>query len=259
MLQTNEMEQAFDEYARYYDLLYKDKDYEAEVAYISSLLEKFAHENTRVLEFGSGTGIHGSLLANESRKIDGIELSPEMVKQIRETEDFKVTIGDIATAKTGKKYGAVLSLFHVISYLTTKEKQLEVFKNANAHLDMGGVFIFDVWHSQAVQKSKPEVRAKRMEDSKYEVVRLAEPNIFEIENNVQVNYSIFIREKTKPDFQLIKESHFLHHFNDKEITEIAGEAGFVVLSSEEFLTARRPSDDTWGVCYILRKINEVAF
>lgn len=251
------MAQAFDEYARYYDLLYKDKDYEAEVAYISNLLEKFAHENTRVLEFGSGTGIHGSLLANKSRKIDGIELSPEMVKQIQETEDFRVTVGDIANTNTGKKYGAVLSLFHVISYLTTREKQLEVFKNANAHLEMGGVFIFDVWYSPAVQKSKPEVRAKRMEDSQFEIVRLAEPEIFEVENNVQVMYSIFIREKSKTDFRLIKESHFLHHFNDKEISEIAGDTGFDVIGSEEFLTARRPSENTWGVCYILEKINEV--
>ncbi len=251
------MAKSFDEYAKYYDLLYKDKDYEAEVAYISSLLDKFSHENRRVLEFGSGTGIHGSLLANKSRKIDGIELSPGMVSQARETENFSVTIGDIATTKTGKKYGTVLSLFHVISYLTTREKQLEVFKNANSHLEMGGGFIFDVWYSQAVHKSKPEVRVKRMEDSNYEIVRLAEPNVFETENNVEVNYSIFIREKSNTDFQLIRESHLLHHFSDDEISDLAHDTGFAVIGSEEFLTEKSPSSGTWGVCYILKKISEI--
>ena len=49
----------FADYARYYDLLYRDKDYAAEAEYIACLVRKF-HPSARsiIIELGSGTGIH---------------------------------------------------------------------------------------------------------------------------------------------------------------------------------------------------------
>ena len=42
------MADVFDAYARYYDLLYKDKDYAGEAAYVHGLIQKY------------GTGARGS-------------------------------------------------------------------------------------------------------------------------------------------------------------------------------------------------------
>ena len=53
----------FNSYSRYYNLLYRDKDYLAEVEYILDLIRRFSVSGTQLLEFGSGTGKHGRLLA----------------------------------------------------------------------------------------------------------------------------------------------------------------------------------------------------
>ena len=71
----------FDAYSRYYDLLYRDKDYAAEVDYIDRLLQRHGVSGKDLLEFGSGTGKHGRLLAERGYRVTGIERSAEMVAQ----------------------------------------------------------------------------------------------------------------------------------------------------------------------------------
>ena len=69
----------FDEYARYYDLLYQDKDYQAEADYVAALIRRFHPDAQSILEMGSGTGKHARLLADRGYKVHGIERSPEML------------------------------------------------------------------------------------------------------------------------------------------------------------------------------------
>lgn len=136
-------EKVFNAYSRYYDLIYQDKDYNRETVYIQSILNRFNIPSGELLEFGSGTGKHGSLLAESGYKVHGIELSKEMVDQSQIVEGFSCQHGDITTVKMHKKYDAVLSLFHVISYQTHNSQLQAVFANAAEHLKIGGLFIFD--------------------------------------------------------------------------------------------------------------------
>jgi predicted TPR repeat methyltransferase len=64
-IQNNQSEEAtlnntsvFADYARYYDLLYRDKDYAAAAEYVAGLIRKFHPSARPILELGSGTGIH---------------------------------------------------------------------------------------------------------------------------------------------------------------------------------------------------------
>ena len=140
----------FNAYSRYYDLLYRDKDYDAETNYITELLERFGVSGKRILEFGSGTGKHGRLLAAHGYEVTGIERSAEMVAQADVVPGFSCQQGDICTVQLGQTYDAVLSLFHVVSYQTTNDAVQAVFARAAEHLEAGGLFVFDVWYSPAV-------------------------------------------------------------------------------------------------------------
>nr|MBA2706707.1 SAM-dependent methyltransferase [Gemmatimonadaceae bacterium] len=53
----------FGSYSRYYDLLYRDKDYAAESAYVASLLAVHAPGARSILEIGCGTGAHAAELS----------------------------------------------------------------------------------------------------------------------------------------------------------------------------------------------------
>jgi methylase of polypeptide subunit release factors len=63
----------FGAYARYYDLLYRDKDYAAEAQYVHRLIQSHALGARSILELGCGTGAHAVLLAGEGYRIHGVD------------------------------------------------------------------------------------------------------------------------------------------------------------------------------------------
>ncbi len=247
------MNNIFDAYSRYYDILYQDKDYVAEVAYIRSLLTRHGVMAGDLLELGSGTGKHAQLLVKYGYTVDGIERSAEMVARIPVMKGFSCQQGDIRSFHMQRSYDAVLSLFHVLSYQASNQDVQAVFARAAEHLKPGGIFVFDFWYSPAVYTQKPTTRVKRMFDEQVEVTRVAEPHIFPNENRVDVNYTIYAKERASDSIKTFAELHPMRHFSLPEIDLFADMAGLQRVGTEEFLTGNEPSEMTWGVCVTLQK------
>ncbi|MDA1044519.1 MAG: methyltransferase domain-containing protein, partial [Verrucomicrobia bacterium] len=77
----------FREYAQYYDLLYQDKDYAGEARFVARLLGQYVgkpEENTAVLDLACGTGRHAQELARMGYRVEGSDLSVDMVAVARE-------------------------------------------------------------------------------------------------------------------------------------------------------------------------------
>lgn len=246
----------FQQYSKYYDLLYKDKNYREESQYVIEKIKNFAPSATQILELGSGSGAHAHYFCEAGFEVTGIERSPEMVAiaKAKKITGFNPIIGDISTFKVSLQFDVAISLFHVVSYLTENDVLLDCFKTTNKQLNNGGIFIFDIWYSPAVYHLRPETRIKRLESDQIEVVRLAESKIESDKNVVAVNFEIIIKDKITRTTESIKEEHKMRHFSIPEIKMLAIFAGFEVLLTEEFLTGNTPSQDTWGVCFVLKKI-----
>lgn len=249
------MENNFKLYSRYYDLLYADKDYNAEAAYVLQLIETYAPKAKTILELGSGTGKHARIFAQAGYQVLGIERSADMVAiaEKNPTDNLSFHIADIVDFQVAGTFDVALSLFHVISYLTDNQQLIAAFENANRQLNDGGLFIFDVWHSSAVYHQVPEPRQKTWNDEQINVLRKAKPVIHTETNVVEVNYDITIKDLESNATENFSENHPMRHFSKPEIELLAYATGFEVLDSEEFLSKAVPSVDTWGVCYILRK------
>jgi SAM-dependent methyltransferase len=246
------MNNNFKHYSKYYNLLYQDKDYSAEVNYVSNQLEKYSRGAKNILEFGSGTGGHGLLLQQKGYNVYGLERSEGMVS-IAKQNGFNCQVADITNFTLLKTYDAVISLFHVVSYLTDNNDLIKAFINAHKHLGNGGLFLFDVWYSPAVYEQKAQPRIKRMQNSEIKVTRFAEPIIDINKNVVDVRFTVFAKDNnTNEIFELI-ESHPMRHFSIPEVDLIARHTGFELMNAEEFLTGNQPSQQTWGVCFTLKK------
>ena len=172
----------FEKYAQYYDLLYQDKDYQKETKYILSLLKKYHLDSEKILEFGSGSGIHGRLLAKAGLEVSGVERSQQMIdlglssKQAKDQNtSFSCTQGDCTRTLLGDDFDSVISLFHVLSYQTSNKEVLAVLKNAHRQLKPGGIFIFDYWFAPAVWNIGPTLRVKRVSNQQLAITRIAEP------------------------------------------------------------------------------------
>jgi SAM-dependent methyltransferase len=99
------------------------------------------------LELGIGTGRIAIPLSQRGVAVHGIDLSPDMVAQLRAkpgTHGIGVTIGDFATARVGGTFRLAYLVRNTIMNLTTQDGQIACFRNVAAHLEPGGCFVIEV-------------------------------------------------------------------------------------------------------------------
>jgi SAM-dependent methyltransferase len=97
------------------------------------------------LELAIGTGRIAVPLAERGVRVAGIDLSPDMVAQLREkTDEINVEIGDMSATEVEGTFSLVYLVFNSLNNVTTQEGQVATFANAAAHLDAGGCFVVEV-------------------------------------------------------------------------------------------------------------------
>lgn len=249
-------------YSQYYDLLYADKDYLGEVSYLLELISKYGNSNfSSLLELGCGTGIHATLIGSRGIDICGIDMSDDMLKcATTRSQELKFMPGqlsflkgDVRTFRALRYFDVVISLFHVASYQVEEEDLLAMLETATVHLNSGGLFIFDFWYGPAVLSQGPAVRVKKLKNDQIEVTRIAQPLLYENKNLVEVNYDLYIKDLESGKIQVINETHAMRYLFLPEVERLLDLKGFKLVRSEEWMTSRQLSVDTWGVCIVARK------
>lgn len=247
----------FGNYAHYYNLLYRDKDYKGEVDYIQKLITQFSTNKVEsILDFGCGTGTHAYLLSQQGYYFVGVDRSQDMIDtaKTRKTEKTEFFVGDITTINLEKQFDVIVSLFHVISYITKNEDLELFFRNISKHLKTDGLLIFDCWYGPAVLTDRPATRIKRLEDEKIKVTRIAEPVMHPNENIVDVQYEVVIEKKITKKTDRIHETHPMRYLFKPEIEQLLERYGFKLLHCEEWMTGKPLGFDTWGACWVVKKV-----
>jgi len=254
------MTKVFDAYAAYYDLLYCDKDYSAETQFVHDLLVKYGVPASGILlELGCGTGKHAEGLAKLGYSLHGVDMSPAMVDIANERKHFDVSkrlgfaVGDVRDVRVGRSFDAVISLFHVASYQTTNADLFAMFQTAMAHLNPGGIFLFDCWYGPAVLSDRPVMRVKRMHNDAVEVLRIAEPVMHPNKNIVDVNYTVQIKQKGEECVTELREKHSMRYLFALEVELFLEQAGMRKVESVEWLTGKTTGFESWSATFVAIK------
>lgn len=250
----------FGSYARYYDLIYKDKDYPVEVEFIESLIHQYgAGDVTTILDLGCGTGNHALLLAEKGYSVTGVDRSEDMLAIARKKATIeKITVefvkADIRDFKLNKKFDTIIAMFAVMSYQTKNEDIEQALKTAYRHLTPGGLFIFDVWFGPAVLTERPTTRVKILEnESGGRVIRIAQPELNLISQTVQVDYTTMLINGDHI-LEEVKESHLMRYFFHQELQYYLEKNGYVLLKICPFMELDRTVDKTcWNISVICKK------
>lgn len=251
----------FDAYASYYDLLYRDKNYGAETAYVASLLEKHGVPRRSVLELGCGTGGHAEHLARSGYEVHGVDLSERMLARAferRNRSDKAVAArlsfgpGDVRNVRLDRKFDTVLALFNVMGYQVTDDDLRATFMTAAAHLHPGGVFLFDFWYGPSVEIDPPVTRVKRMENDAWRIVRVAEPTVHHDENVIEIDFTIFVQERAKGAIERLDELHRVRYFSVPELRRFAS-PHFVEVDSHVWMGDAPLHSGDWNGVQILRR------
>lgn len=249
-------------YSRYYDLLYRDKDYATEAEFVNTLLQRHTTGAREILELGCGTGAHAESLARLGLSVHGIDVSETMLACAYERKHrlsaeiasrLVFSSGDLREVRLEGMFDAVIALFHVMSYQTKNSDIAAALATASRHLKPGGIFIFDFWYGPAVLNERPEVRIKRLADESSRITRIAEPVLHPVQNRVDVHYTVMIRDQLSGAVEELQEVHQMRYLFHPELTLLCGDAGLEEVDSGEWLTGRAPDLDTWGVYLVVRK------
>ena len=254
---------AFARYASYYDLLYRDKDYDSEARFVASVIgDHMARPGgLDVLDLGSGTGRHARVLAAAGHRIRGIDISGPMVERARRDlalaspevrSRVEFSEGDVRSFRAGRKYDAAVSLFHVMSYQTTDGDFEAALATARQHLDVGGIFMFDGWYGPGVLTDPPAIRVKRVTGPEFSVLRLSEPEMHSDENVVDVSFTVFICPTPDEVAHVVRERHRMRYWFHPEVAAVAARAGFEVVELSEWMTRVPPRASTWNAYWVLR-------
>ncbi len=251
--------EVFQDYAYYYNAFYQDKDYKGETAQVDALLKKYGKNISVILNFGCGTGRHDLELTKLGYQCTGIDQSPFMIdiaKKNAEEENAEISllVSDIRKLEPSKKYDAVISLFHVMSYQTKNEDILAAFRSARNALASGGLFLFDVWYGPGVLTDRPSVREKEIEDEKNRLVRIARPAMHDKENVVDVCYEVFVIDKMTGLTRTINEVHNMRYFFKPELEMLLRETGFELITNLDCRTLGQTDYNSWTSYFIARVV-----
>jgi hypothetical protein len=127
------------------------------------------------------------------------------------------------------------------------------FDVAANHLDRGGIFLFDVWHGPAVLSQRPQKRIKEIADARHRVKRSAHPELNTDHSTVKVVYEMECEDTASGRSERFSEEHIMRYLFPAEIEALASAAQFRLVHTEELLSGKAPSPDTWSVLYTLQR------
>lgn len=134
---------SFDENVARRDVDFRRGDETAVVAFLAQLAGLGP-----VLELGIGTGRIALPLAARGIHIDGVDLSPAMVNQLRARpggDRISVTIGNLADVPVTGTYRLIFVVFNTLFNVLAQQDQVRCFENVAAHLTDDGSFVVEAF------------------------------------------------------------------------------------------------------------------
>ena len=252
--------EVFKNYAKYYDLLYQEKNYAEECDFIEQAFREYSKLKVKsILELGCGTGGHAIPLARRKYEMTGIDASTVMLNTAKEKStklglDIDLLQSDIRDFNFKEKFDSIICMFAVLNYLTGNEDIEKTLRNVREHLKENGLFIIDVWNGLAVLRILPSVRVKTVEQNKTKIIRIVEPELDAVNHICRNHYKMIIMEKDKL-IEEIEETHVIRYLFPQEIKHYLEQSGFEVLKICEFPKIDAAVDENiWNMAVISRAI-----
>ncbi|MDE1854061.1 MAG: class I SAM-dependent methyltransferase [Thaumarchaeota archaeon] len=140
----------YSQLAKYYDYIYRWKDYRKEATIIRGLIRKHKRSDGRaLLDVGCGTGKHLQYL-RRSFDCVGVDASGEMLRVARRNASgIEFVESGMTDFRLGRQFDVVLCLFSSIGYLRTRSEVKKAIFNFSEHMRQGAVLIVEPWFEKS--------------------------------------------------------------------------------------------------------------
>ncbi len=238
----------FAAYGKYYDLLYGDKDYEAECDIIEGLFRRYSPKPvSSVLDAACGTGGHAIPLGRRQYRISAFDASEAMIGSARAKSDrIPFHVQDLRDFNIEGQFDACICMFAAMNYLTATADIQKALANIRRHLSPEGLLIFDFWNGSAVLRILPETRVKTASGDGRKIIRFVQPELDAEHHLCKSHYHLIVIENGTVVDE-ITETHVVRYFFPLEMVHHLDDAGFRTLHLSSFPNLEdKPDETAWN-------------
>ncbi len=220
----------YKELAKYYDIIYSDKDYNKETQFLISIFKK--HNVKSVLDVGCGTGNHLAILEKNGFECVGLDLNQEMLDIAKQKVKSKLIKGDMRDFSINRRFDAIICMYATFNHnlnLEDANKTINCFKK---HLNSSGLVILDLHNPQS-----DGIRIDKKRDIEREIKWK-----FDRTSKTETTEILFkIGERN------IKDGHILKIFDFKELKNFFDKNGFSKVSFSENYSFKKATNQSKNI------------
>lgn len=229
----------YGEFARVYDTLMDDVDYDTWAGYYLELIAPCAPR--RICECACGTGSLSVRFARAGIQVTGVDISEDMLRVAQEkARGFGVKAAfihqDMCRLCLPRRMDAILATCDGVNYLTKEGQARAFFQSAYAALRPGGMLAFDI--STAEKLSGTLGNAFYGEDRE-EITYLWQNTWDKQKRCVRMDIAFFLREEDGR-YRRFDETHVQRAYQVRELTSLMEEQGFSSIEIFSGLTKEAP-------------------
>ena len=263
-LAINNSKDPFQVYAKAYDALYQDKDYESECDFLEKVFHRYGEGEVRsILDLGCGTGAHAIPLARRGYNVFGVDRSVQMLADARKkakaerlSEQLRFKTGNIQSLDLCESFDAAICMFNVLGYQTSNEALFATLRTVSKHLRPDGLFICDFWYGPAVLKQRPTDRVKIIQTGEGRIIRVCKPEL-DVQTHIVTVFYHLLHLRGNNLIKETEEKHSIRFIFKPEIEFLMSQVG---LSLVHFCPFPRLDQDTgegtWNVSVVARLITK---
>lgn len=243
-------------HSRYYDLIYADKPYDEQAAFVVELLRTRGVGGGRLLDVACGTGRHAAAFARGGFAVTGVDYNDELLAVARErVPDVEFVQADMRQLDLGGGFDAVTCLFDSIGYPLTDEGVAAALASIGAQVCDGALVVVEFLFAPTMHRDAAPVRVRRWPLSDHQVLlRISETTLDpEDPDRFAVSFELLALDETTGRFERWQETQENRAFDLETMTRLLSTARLELL---QYLPAYEEGDvvpgETWHVLAVAR-------
>lgn len=244
---------SYGSFAKFYDGLMKDADYERRCEYLLQLLKRHNHEAGITLDLACGTGSLTRLFAEKGIDVYGVDSSEDMLSEAMQRAYEKGL--NILYLKQKMQsldlYGTIntcICTLDSINHLTDIDDVKKTFDRVGLFMDDDGLFVFDV---NTLYKHRKILCDNTFVFENDEVFCVWQNSL---EENDSVNITLDFFEEEDGVYYRSAENFSERAYSDSQIRELLSNAGFSVEAVYGDLSFGPPEETEQRVIYVARMV-----
>ena len=213
----------YKEFAKVYDLLMDDFNYEDALSFLEKHLSA---KPAQILEIACGSGNMTIPMLKRGNSVTGVDISDEMLAVLSgklESEGLRARLinMDAAELDLGKKFDAVVSFTDGFNYID-RDMFEEFIETMHEHLATGGKLIFDISTQYKLENYLGNnTFAQVFEDFSYIWENYYDNN----EHLLEFDFTLFIKDDNGK-YDMHSEHHIQYAYSNETITKLIETNGF---------------------------------